>query len=377
MSATRERFKLFNKVKNMTKLMPQDFRVVSKEIVKESKNNNKGKIKKQIVESVIRKHSIENNNKNHSIYNFETIEQLLDIKNLFDSPKIDHGFHFYLNLLFNTNNVFNDFVFDDDTIYFGTEASLKLNISISHKIINKEREHLLRILHNGECHFYQGSLSYLYEQIIQYLSNKNLIANKTQYNLNENNFNNISNEIVDFCKTNHKGKAKQESITNILRKKAGFQSNQSFDNYISHLKSNRPDYTYIENEELLYNEYFQFMDVYCNEVAGMYFNHFFKTNSKLKEFGVADNCANECFFFRTFHNEKTIYILDETAVETLSKDQPEYDLSKHHHKYLVYVDTHKNEGLFVGEADINLNYKTLSTNSFKDALKYAISLVKK
>lgn len=256
---------------------------------------------------------------------------MLDIKTLFDSPKVDHGFHFYLNLLFNTNNVFNDFVFDDDTIYFGTEPSLKLNISISHKIINKEREHSLRILDNGEGRFYQGSLIYLYEQIIQYLSNKNLIANKAQYNLNESNFNDISNEIVDFCKTNHKGKSKQESITNILRKKAGFQSNQSFDNYISHLKSNRPDYTYIENEALLYNEYFQFMDVYCNEVAGMYFNHFFKTDSKLKEFGVADNCVN----------------------------------------------THKNEGLFVGDADINLNYKTLSTNSFKEALEYAISLVKK
>jgi len=73
-------------------------------------------------------------------------------------------------------------------------------------------------------------------------------------NLTPENFRSIAAACVDACKTNSKGKATQEIILTVLRKKAGFQSNQSLDNYVKEFKSKQPEIPIFINDRAVPTE---------------------------------------------------------------------------------------------------------------------------
>lgn len=72
-------------------------------------------------------------------------------------------------------------------------------------------------------------------------------------NLTPENLRSIAAECVDACKANSKGKATQEVILTVLRKRAGFQSNQSFDKYVQTFNKASVQYNNLLNKSPISN----------------------------------------------------------------------------------------------------------------------------
>lgn len=199
----------------------------------------------------------------------------------------------------------------------------------------------------------------------------------TKYNLKPQNFRKIAADIVLACKKESKGKAKQEIITNILRKKAGFQSMQSFDNHIEKENKILP-YAFIETIEDLYKELDNFSDVdFPNQSQVRYFQHLFGLGNEMTNFSCGNNGVFECFYFDIQDGKYSVYLLQNKCLKKqFSKDTTLNEDIVLKEEFFVYVDTMENEGLFNGNAFIYRDYYT-SANNITNALTQAINLIKK
>lgn len=196
------------------------------------------------------------------------------------------------------------------------------------------------------------------------------------HDLKPQNFRKIAAEIVKVCQKETKGKAKLDTITNVLRKKAGFQSMQTLENFVEKENKKLP-YDFIKTEDDLHKIFNDFSgNSYHNKSLIRYFKNLFNLEDEVTHFSIADDGAYSCFCFDINNYEYNVYILNCDQLKKRFINQT--DVSKEivmKDEFFVYIDSMKDDGIFSGVTKLHKNFYS-SAKTFTNALTEAIKLIK-
>jgi len=165
------------------------------------------------------------------------------------------------------------------------------------------------------------------------------------HDLKPKNFRKIASEIVNVCQKETKGKAKLDTITNVLRKFAGFQSMQTLENFIE--EESKDLILQNEENEDMFSKYFKETDpkakkrilLYCSPIDVMKI----KEEEKLLSLSKEKNLKVTGYFdSEKFHDG--IYD-DDNASEICTIS--EYEWEKYKMSIPILREEYKHYDLFV------------------------------
>ncbi|MDK9793744.1 hypothetical protein [Vibrio sp. D431a] len=332
----------------------------------------------------------------HEFKDFDSLSERLE--ELFYNGKAAKSF--YLDYLFDLDNCLKSLAYhDEDYITLEGSEALACDIhafrkselipdGVADSIPDMDGEYLVCFTQKGldlnlgswySADDLKGCFDVIHQGIYLYLKKNNPeFFSKRKYGISPLKFSEIAQDIIEVSRERAKGKIRQELVTNVLRKRAGFQSMQTFDDYIRKQGTSESPYEKAEFVSDLYFELDQFNDVFDNPVASRYFDHYFGTKGSLDYVEVANDGIYEGFCMIGKADECMVYILSSNVIKERLFDAYRNLLpdGMYKAKYIVYVDTFRKEGIYSGTPEINKSYKLCYTDSPQRAIKHAVEMIR-